>query len=80
MPAVTVFSKPSGLPMATASWPTWGRFCSNDAAGRPVLSTLSTATSVVGSVPTSVAGTCSPEANATVYCVPLATTWLLVTM
>ena len=24
MPAVTVFSKPSGLPIATASWLTWG--------------------------------------------------------
>ncbi len=80
MPTVTVFSKPSGLPRATASWPTWGRLVSNVAAGQTGLVDLEHRDIGSGSVPTSVAGSCSPDAKATVYCVPLATTWLLVTM
>ena len=52
-PEVTVDSKPDGLPMATASWPTTGASpLSNVAAGRSSRFTFITAISVFGSVPT----------------------------
>jgi len=52
-PAVTVDSKPRGLPMATTSWPTRSRDESPSAAcGRPSASARTTARSLHGSAPT----------------------------
>jgi hypothetical protein len=45
IPAVTEFSKPSGLPIATASEPTTGSRRAKLAAGSPSFSTFSTAMS-----------------------------------
>ena len=57
IPAVTVRSRPNGLPMAITHWPTRSRSESPiSAAGSGAFaSTFSTATSVLGSRPTSVA-------------------------
>ena len=73
-------SKPEGLPIATASWPTMGVFSSNVAAGRSSRFTFSTAISVFGSVPTTLARSVVPSAKATFTPVASSTTWLLVMM
>lgn len=51
MPAVTVSSRPSGLPITTVREPTSGEAVAYFGAGRPVRFTLSTATSVTSSTP-----------------------------
>ena len=76
MPEVTVDSKPEGLPIATANWPTMGVF-SLLAAGRSSRFTFSTAISVFGSVPTTLARSVVPSAKATFTPVASSTTWLL---
>src|SRR5262245_30934207 len=80
MPAVTVFSKPSGLPIAIASSPTRGSSLANSADGRSVRSTWMTARSVSGSVARTCAGMRSPLASWTSTAVAPSTTWLFVTM
>src|SRR5215208_4714181 len=79
-PEVTVDSKPDGLPMATASWPTTGASPSNVAAGRSLRFTFITAISVFGSAPTTPASSMVPSAKATFTSVAPSMTWLLVTM
>ena len=56
IPAVAVFSRPYGLPIATTGWPTWSALELPSAIGWSTEAgafTLITATSVDGSVPTS---------------------------
>src|ERR671919_2520416 len=79
IPAVTLFSKPRGLPRATASSPTRGSASANCAAGRPSRSTSSTARSVRGSVARTSAATRSPVAKAISMPEAPSTTWLFVT-
>ena len=57
IPTVTVRSRPNGLPMAMAHWPTrrWSESPSSAAGSGRGASTLSTAMSVLGSRPTSLA-------------------------
>ena len=52
----------------------------NSAVGKSVASTLITAKSEYGSVPTSVAGRVLPSASATVISLAPSITWLLVTI
>ena len=80
MPDVTVDSKPEGLPTATAIWPTMGSLPAKLAAGRLLRSTLTTAMSVVGSVPTTCPCSVEPSAKATSTLREPSTTWLLVMM
>ena len=81
IPCVTVkvrFS-PSGLPTASTHSPTRESSLSPSGAGvNPVASIFSTATSVVGSVPTTRAGNSRRSSSRTVTCVELSTTWLFV--
>ncbi len=78
-PAETVLWKPSGLPMATASWPTRRRSESAKAAkGRRAASAFITARSVAGSVPTTRTGYVSPSVSVIVSSPEFSTTWLLV--
>jgi hypothetical protein len=83
MPAVTVFSKPRGLPIATASSPTCGSARWKVAGLRSLRSTWTTARSVLGSVALTVPGTRRPSKKATstrpTTWSPARTTWLLVT-
>jgi len=83
MPAVTVFSKPRGLPTATASSPTCGNARWKVAGLRSLRSTWTTARSVLGSVALTVPGTRRPSKKATstrsTTWSPARTTWLLVT-
>ena len=80
IPDVTVsVNVPSGLPMAMASSPTWSEVESASlTAGRPVAWILMTARSCVGSVLTTVAGSCRPSARVTVSVAAPEMTWLLV--
>ena len=79
-PAVTVPAKPSGLPMATTSWPTRSRAASPSGAGRglpPVVRT--TARSDSGSRPTTWNSSSAPSTNVAVPRSVPATTWAEVT-
>ena len=79
MPAVTVKSKPSGLPTATASWP--GCSAAELPSGRKALvcdSMRSTATSVEASMPTRRAGLSVPSEKAARSSLAPSTTWALV--
>src|SRR5919202_4551822 len=80
-PEVTVDSKPEGLPMATASWPTT-RFWSelNLAAGRLSRPTFTTAMSVRGSLATTCPRSVVPSAKATFTSFASWITWLFVMM
>jgi hypothetical protein len=80
MPAVTVDSKPNGLPMAIATWPGLTRLeLPSLAAGRlSRASARSTAMSVSGSRPRMRAGTRRESDNASSMDVAPSTTWLLV--
>ena len=81
MPVVTVRSRPNGLPMAITGSPTWSWVESpSGITGRPVASTLSSARSVLGSRPTSLAAISRPSSILTRISVAPSTTWLLVTM
>jgi hypothetical protein len=82
-PVVTVPSRPNGLPMATTPSPTWtwlelakASGCSSDFGA----STLITATSVEGSVPTTFALAVWPLAKVTLIELAPSTTCWLVTM
>ena len=81
IPVVTVCSRPNGLPIAMTGSPT----CSSaelpsGITGRPVASTLSRARSVLGSRPTTFAGSSRPSESLTLISVAPSTTWLFVTM
>jgi hypothetical protein len=80
-PVVTVPLRPNGLPTATTVSPIMR---SDDvpmfAAARPVALTRRTATSLSGSTPISVAGSCEPSLKLTVIRDAPSTTWLFVTM
>ena len=80
MPAVTVDSKPNGLPMAMAIWPglILLELPSLAAGRRSVVSALSTAMSVSGSRPRMRAGTRRESVNASSMAEAPSTTWLLV--
>ena len=80
MPAVTVDSKPSGLPIATATWPcrTFLELPIVAAGRRSAVSALKTAMSVSGSRPRMRAGKCRPSLRASSMAVTPSTTWLLV--
>ena len=87
MPVVTVPSRPSGEPIATTSWPTRRLPEEPSVIGvRPdTPCTLTTAMSLLGSVPTTVNGAVRPSAKVTLVCAPppessggRRTTWLLV--
>ena len=80
MPALAVFSKPNGLPIATARAPTLGTAVANVAAGRPWRWTLTTARSVTGSPATTAPFTVFPRSNWTATCVEPRTTWSAVTI
>ena len=81
MPSVTLERKPSGLPTASAIWPTWSlEESANLAALRPGASTWITARSSAAKVPTSVPLTCLPLARVTLKVFEVPTTWLFVTM
>ncbi len=63
-PALTVKEKPSGLPMATTSWPTRNvALRPSSAAGRWVASMCTTARSVAGSSPTTCAECVVPSGS-----------------
>ena len=63
-PAVSVPPKPSGLPIATTSWPTRSRSASpSSAAVRPFVSRRRTARSESGSAPTSLNSCSLPSTN-----------------
>ncbi len=81
-PAVTLFSRPSRLPMAIASSPSRGCCSRNFAAGSPVRSTFTTARSLTASAACTLPGTRRPSAKATSTAPPEAeaTTCWLVTM
>ena len=79
MPVVTVPSRPNGLPMATVVSPTVASSVANGTVGRSTASICRTATSVVGSVPTTWASWVSPLGRVTWTATASATTWLLVT-
>ena len=79
-PAVTVDSKPSGLPIATTSWPRRSRFESPSAAAGSVTgaSTRTSARSVSGSSPTTRAVRLRPSVVISSTRAAPPTTWLLV--
>jgi hypothetical protein len=78
-PVVTVAWKPNGLPIAIATWPTRTRRDSpSTAGGTPSAAIRTTARSVSGSSPTSVAGTRRPSASIAVIFAAPWTTWLFV--
>ena len=80
MPAVTVDSKPNGLPMATATCPgrTFLELPRRAAGSRSLVSARSTAMSVSGSRPRMRAGTWRPSFSDRSIAVAPSTTWLLV--
>ena len=81
MPEVTVWPKPKGLPIASTMSPT--RSVSEEpkvVAGRSVASTCSTARSVSGSLPTTLASSFLPSESDTSISSAASTTWLLVRM
>ena len=83
MPALTVWEKPKGLPMATTHSPTSSSSLSPNGAtgsspGSP--SSLMTARSVAGSAPTGLASKVRPSSSFTFNSSASATTWLLVRM
>ena len=78
-PEVTVWSRPQGLPMAMAIWPT-RMSAVVAAAGRPLSSTRTTATSLLASAPTRVPSRRVPSARRTVTSRLPATTWAAVRM
>ena len=83
MPAVTVLSRPKGLPIATTESPTSTVDSSANESGvssEAGTSTSITARSVDGSVPTSVAATSSPSAKRTLRELAPSTTCAFVTM
>ncbi len=81
IPEVTVWSKPNGEPMARTQSPTRADALLPFWSGRYwVESTLITATSDLGSVPTTLASNSSPSKNWTLISPAPSTTWLLVTM
>jgi hypothetical protein len=81
MPAVTVWPTPKGFPTASTTSPTRTRSESPSVStGRSFASTLRTARSDGGSLPTSLAGKVRRSANSTVICSAPSTTWWLVTM
>ena len=83
MPVVTVRSRPNGLPIATTGSPTstWSsRRARAASAHRALASTLSSATSVDGSLPTSVAFSVSSFEKRTSIEVAPSMTWKFVTM
>jgi hypothetical protein len=83
IPLVTVSSSPNGLPIAIAASPTWTRLESETVSGWSTesgASTLITARSVDGSVPTTFALYVSPFQKRTETEVAPSTTWSFVTM
>ncbi len=81
MPAVTVFSKPKGEPMASTHSPTFRRLASpRRTAGRPVASILISATSERRSLPITLAVNSRLSVSRTVTVSPASTTWALVRM
>ena len=79
IPAVTVQVKPRGLPIATTICPTRSPAdCPSVACGNPSAARRSTAVSVGGSSPTSVASTTRPSVSEARSRAAPATTWLLV--
>ena len=67
MPAVAVPPRPNGLPIATTQSPTRALSESPNATyGKPLASTLISARSVFGSLPTSVASNLRPSCSVTV--------------
>ena len=81
IPTVTVWSRPNGLPIAITGSATRSAVELPSAiAGRPVASTLMTAMSVSGSLPTSLAASFRPSLRVTSMALAPSTTWWLVTM
>ena len=81
IPDVTVPARPSGEPTATTGSPTWRLLLRPSVAtGRPVARIFTTARSVSGSVPTSVASASVPSASRTSISSASPTTWSFVTM
>ncbi len=82
IPAVTVPPRPNGLPTATTHWPgrTWSELPSFSEGSGWSACTRSTARSVRGSRPTTLAGSWVPSSSVTVNSFPAAATWLLVTI
>ncbi len=87
IPLVTVPERPNGLPMAIAAWPGRRPFDVPSSTGLMppgtlAGSTFSTATSVDGSLPTSLAssGLALSSPKRTVNALASSTTWSLVTM
>jgi hypothetical protein len=80
IPAVTVLSSPNGFPIASTQSPTssWSELPSSTTARSFFDSMRSTARSVFGSRPTTVAGSSRPSLSATVISFAFSTTWLLV--
>ena len=78
-PAVTLFSKPNGEPMASTHSPTasW-RVLPSGSVGKPLASILSTATSVLSSWPSTLALNSRRSVNLTVTSSAPRTTWALV--
>jgi hypothetical protein len=81
MPMVTVWPTPSGLPIASTTSPTCtASELPSASAGSPSAVTLSSATSLGLSVPTTAAGSVRPSGNSTVMLSAPSITWLFVTM
>jgi hypothetical protein len=81
MPAVTLFSKPNGEPMASTHWPGLMREGSPSfTVGRLVALILITATSVRSSAPITLAWNSRRSVSRTVTSSASATTWVLVRM
>ena len=82
MPAVTVLAKPNGEPIATTHSPTrsLARMLPIFTIGRPVASTLITATSLRLSAPITLALSSRLSVKRTVISSAFSTTWALVTM
>lgn len=78
-PAVTLFSKPKGEPMASTHSPTCrSRVLPRRTVGRFLASILSTVTSVLGSAPSTLARNSRRSVSLTVTSVAPRTTWALV--
>ena len=80
IPAVTVPPRPNGLPTATTQSPTRVSLAAKETCGKSLPSvTLTSARSVLGSVPITLAVCSVPLSVTTFTSVAFSTTWLLVT-
>ena len=80
MPLVTELERPSGLPMASAIWPTCSRALLAKVAGAGLIGIEITARSLAGKLPTRVPATWRPFESVTLKLVAVPTTCAFVTM